>query len=59
MKLTTFNNRLAIRCNSIKTANRVASILANDGFGAKIKLIKAKRNVHPRHFLILVFPPWR
>lgn len=59
MRLTTFNNKLAIKCYSVRAANRIATILHNYGYGAKIKLIKAKRNVHPRHFIILVFPPWR
>ena len=58
MKLTTYNNILAIKCYSVKIANNIANILHNDGYGTKIKLIKAKRNIHPRHFLILVFPPW-
>jgi hypothetical protein len=59
MRLTTFNSKLAVRCHSIKAANRLSAILNNDGYGTKIRLVKAKRNVHPRHFLILVFPPWR
>lgn len=58
MRLTTFNNKLAIKCYSVKAATRIITILNNDGYGTKIKVIKAKRNVHPRHFLILVFPPW-
>lgn len=59
LTLTTFNNKLAVRCYSTNTALVIIKKLNSHGYGTKVKLVKAKRNVHSRHFIILVFPPWR
>jgi hypothetical protein len=58
MIVTTFNGQVAVKCYSARTVDLLTAILHNDGYGTKVKLVKAKPKRHPRHFIVMVFPPW-
>lgn len=54
MVLTKFNGLPAVKCMSLRDTERAVSVLVDSGYAIRIKIIKAKPNRHPRHFL--VFP---
>jgi hypothetical protein len=57
MTLTSYNGHVAVRCASTKEVARLTAILHADGFGTKVKIIKAKAKRFPRHFILMVYPP--
>lgn len=54
MVLTSFNGHPAVKCQSVRDVNRVLDLLQERGFGARVKIIKAKPKRYARFFL--VFP---
>ena len=54
MLLTRFNGHPAIRCQSLNEVNRVLRLLQDNGYAARVKIVKAKPKRHARFFL--VFP---
>lgn len=56
MVLTTYNGQTAVRCYTVEDTLRLLAILQDRGYTGRIKIIKARKRSHPRHFIVRVFP---